>query len=61
MFCETEPNYFDYKVLKDSAVSSAMIMFIVAAAGAFGFVMTKAGIPVKMSNWIISLSNNKGF
>lgn len=48
-----------YKILKDSAVSSAMVMFIVAAAGAFGFVMTKANIPTKMSNWIISLSDNK--
>lgn len=48
-----------YKIMKDSAVSSAMVMFIVAAAGAFGFVMTKANIPTKMSNWIISLSDNK--
>lgn len=48
-----------YKIMKESAVSSAMVMFIVAAAGAFGFVMTKANIPTKMSNWIISLSDNK--
>lgn len=48
-----------WKIMKDSAVSSAMVMFIVAAAGAFGFVMTQANIPTKMSQWIIGLSDNK--
>lgn len=48
-----------YKIMKDSAVSSAMVMFIVAAAGAFGFVMTQANIPTKMSQFIIGLSDNK--
>ena len=48
-----------WKIMKESAVSSAMVMFIVAAAGAFGFVMTQANIPTKMSQWIISLSDNK--
>ena len=48
-----------YKIMKDSAVSSAMVMFIVAAAGAFGFVMTQANIPTNMSQFIIGLSDNK--
>lgn len=48
-----------YKVMKDSVVSASMVMFIVAAAAAFGFVMTKASIPVKMSNWIISITDSK--
>lgn len=48
-----------YKIMKESAVSSAMVMFIVAGAGAFGFVMTRANIPTMMANWIISLSDSK--
>ena len=48
-----------YKVMKDSVVSAAMVMFIVAGAAAFGFVMTQASIPVKMSNWIISMTDSK--
>lgn len=47
------------KVMQDSVVSAAMIMFIVGAAGAFGFVMTQANIPTQMSNFIISLTDNK--
>ncbi len=48
-----------YKVMKDSVVSAAMVMFIVAGAAAFGFVMTQASIPVKMSNWIISMTDSR--
>lgn len=48
-----------YKVMRDSVVSSSMIMFIVAGAAAFGFVMTRANVPTKMSNFIISAVNNK--
>ena len=48
-----------YKIMKDSVVSASMVMFIVAAAAAFGFVMTKANIPTMMSNFIISVTSNK--
>lgn len=47
-----------YIILKQSVISASMIMFIVGAAAAFGFVMTKAMIPVKMSNFIISNTNS---
>lgn len=48
-----------YKIMKESVVSASMVMFIVAAAAAFGFVMTKANIPTKMSNFIISITDSK--
>lgn len=47
-----------YEIMRDSVVTASMIMFIVAAAAAFGFVMTRAMIPTQMSNFIISLTDN---
>lgn len=48
-----------YDVLITSVTSTAMIMFIVAAAGAFGFVMTRENVPTMVANWIMSISDNK--
>ncbi len=48
-----------YKIMKDSVVSASMVMFIVAAAAVFGFVMTKANIPTRMSNFIIEICDSK--
>lgn len=46
------------EILKSSVVSSAMIMFIIAAAAAFGFVMTRDQVPAKVAAFIISISSN---
>ncbi|MCU9614883.1 TRAP transporter large permease [Caldibacillus lycopersici] len=46
------------QILKESVVNASMIMFIVGAASAFGFVMTKAQIPLQMSEFIISLTDS---
>ena len=48
-----------YNVMVDSVVSTGMIMLIVAAAGAFGFVLTRELIPVKVAELILSISTNK--
>lgn len=48
-----------YNIMVDSVVSTGMIMLIVAAAGAFGFVMTREMIPVKVAEMILSVSTNK--
>ena len=45
-----------YDILRNSVVSSSMIMFIVAAALAFGWVMTRDLIPNKVADFIISVS-----
>lgn len=47
-----------YEIMKGSVSSGAMIMFIVAGANAFGFVMTRELIPVRIAEAIISLSNS---
>lgn len=48
-----------YEVLKDSAVSGAYIMLIVAAATAYGYVMTREQIPLQIAALITSITNNK--
>ena len=40
-------------VLKRSAISSAIIMFIISMAGLFSFILTRAGIPAAISQWIV--------
>lgn len=39
-------------VLRRSAVTSAVIMFIIANAGLFNFLITRAGIPADIGAWI---------
>lgn len=48
-----------YDIFKKAVISSATIMFIVAAAGAFGWLMTWANLPTLIGNWIVSISPNQ--
>ncbi|MDN4495589.1 TRAP transporter large permease [Ureibacillus aquaedulcis] len=45
-------------IMEGAVINSAMIMFIVGAAAAFGYVMTKARIPAELSQFIVSLTDN---
>lgn len=47
-----------YDILKDSAISAAMIMFIVGTAAAFGFVITREMIPMQVAEYITSLTSS---
>lgn len=47
------------KVTVDSATSSGMIMFIVAAAGIFGFLLAYEQIPGKLAAFMLGISSNK--
>lgn len=40
-------------VFKRSAISSAIIMFIISMAGLFSFILTRAGIPAAISQWLV--------
>ncbi|WP_029030673.1 TRAP transporter large permease [Salinarimonas rosea] len=42
-------------VLRRSVISSTIIMFIIAAAGLFSFLITRAGVPAAISSWITSV------
>ncbi|HYD68243.1 TRAP transporter large permease [Azospirillum sp.] len=39
-------------ILRKSVLSSAVIMFIIAAAGLFSFLITRAGVPAAIGAWI---------
>ncbi|MGB3423623.1 MAG: TRAP transporter large permease [Castellaniella sp.] len=45
-------------VLKRSALSAAIIMFIISMAGLFSFILTRAGIPTAISQWIVENFNS---
>ncbi|MDR1685772.1 MAG: TRAP transporter large permease subunit [Desulfovibrio sp.] len=47
-----------YDVLKESVTSSSMIMFIVAAAAAYGYVLTRRQIPLEIAEGIIAFSGS---
>ncbi len=44
-----------YPILKKSVVSSAVIMFIIANAGLFAFLLTRAGVPDAIGRWLESV------
>ena len=48
-----------YTVLKESSVSGAYIMLIVAAATGYGYVMTRQQIPLHIAEAITSVTTNK--
>ena len=41
-----------YAVLKKSVMSSSVIMFIIANAGLFAFLITRAGVPDAIGHWL---------
>jgi C4-dicarboxylate transporter, DctM subunit len=41
-----------YAILRKSVISSAVIMFIIANAGLFAFLITRAGVPAAIGQWL---------
>ncbi|MBM3389993.1 MAG: TRAP transporter large permease [Betaproteobacteria bacterium] len=41
-----------YAILRKSVISSAVIMFIIANAGLFAFLLTRAGVPGAIGHWL---------
>ena len=41
-----------YAILRKSVISSAVIMFIIANAGLFAFLITRAGVPEAIGQWL---------
>jgi C4-dicarboxylate transporter, DctM subunit len=41
-----------YPILKKSVLSSAVIMFIIANAGLFAYLITRAGVPTAIGEWL---------
>jgi len=47
-------------VLRKSVISSAVIMFIIANAGLFAFLITRAGIPDAIGQWLTAVLHSPG-
>jgi len=47
-----------YKILSESTTTTAIIMFILASAGLFGWILTREGIPQIVAEFFISISDN---
>lgn len=45
--------------LRRSVISTAVIMFVIANAGVFGFLLNRAGIPAALGEWLGQLFNDK--
>ncbi len=48
-------------VLRKSAISSAVIMFIIANAGLFAYIITRAGIPDAIGAWLTQVLQSPGW
>jgi tripartite ATP-independent transporter DctM subunit len=49
-------------VLRKSVISSSIIMFIIASAGLFSFLITRAGVPAAVGSWIAgTIGSQAGF
>jgi C4-dicarboxylate transporter, DctM subunit len=49
-------------ILRKSVISSAIIMFIIANAGLFSFLINRAGVPVAVGEWLIqTIETGAGF
>ena len=51
IYREIKPSDF-YTILRKSVLSSAVIMFIIANAGLFAFLITRAGVPDAIGHWL---------
>jgi tripartite ATP-independent transporter DctM subunit len=43
-----------YGILRRSVLSSAVIMLVIAMAGLFSFLLTRAGVPAQIGAWIVA-------
>ncbi|MGH6640897.1 MAG: TRAP transporter large permease [Polaromonas sp.] len=49
-----------YAILRKSVLSSAVIMFIIANAGLFAFLITRAGVPDAIGRWLEAVLQSPG-
>jgi tripartite ATP-independent transporter DctM subunit len=50
-----------YGILRKSVISSAVIMFIIANAGLFAFLITRAGVPGAIGQWLQEVLQSPAF
>ncbi|MDO5289732.1 MAG: TRAP transporter large permease [Pseudomonadota bacterium] len=57
IYREIKPQHL-YAILRKSVLSSAIIMFIIANAGLFAFLITRAGVPDAIGRWLQEVLQN---
>ncbi len=50
-----------YRILRKSVLSSAVVMFIIANAGLFAFLITRAGVPDAIGRWLEQALQSPGY
>ncbi len=50
-----------YPILRKSVMSSAVIMFVIANAGLFAFLLTRAGVPDAIGAWLVDVLKSPGW
>jgi C4-dicarboxylate transporter, DctM subunit len=48
-------------ILRKSAISSAVVMFIIANAGMFAYLITRAGVPDAIGRWLVEVLRSPGY
>jgi C4-dicarboxylate transporter, DctM subunit len=48
-------------ILRKSAISSAVVMFIIANAGMFAYLITRAGVPDVLGRWLVDVLQSPGY
>ncbi len=48
-------------ILRKSAISSAVVMFIIANAGMFAYLITRAGVPDAIGRWLVEVLQSPGY
>jgi C4-dicarboxylate transporter DctM subunit len=48
-----------YSIFRSATITSAVVMFIIGGASIFGYVMTRAQVPMQITNFILSVAHNK--
>jgi len=50
-----------YPIVRKSVMSSAVIMFVIANAGLFAFLLTRAGVPDAIGAWLVQVLKSPGW
>ena len=50
-----------YPIVRKSVLSSAVIMFVIANAGLFAFLLTRAGVPDAIGAWLVDVLKSPGW
>ena len=48
-----------YEIFRNASITTGVVMFIIGGASIFGYVMTRGQVPIKITNFILSVAHSK--